>query len=453
MQGRLQRADDALACWTSGLCLLVSAALLIVGMVFLSKTSDSSRLTLTTVEVFHEWGALAGVLRDATAYDPRFNPPSAGEALFATSVMDSLSGVQDLFYRGMLTGAELANRSAYYNQTTGLLLQAVPLDPVALSAMAMSYIQRAAQMGMQAVPALPLFEGMEPRLLPRLLAVSGCSFPSAVPGSTPINRSPGCQCIGDAYVAFVRATANMTANTTAEARDAGADSLLRCLSQRVTWRTWASERDYSVSPLALAVYAAGIFFLLCLAFLLSFNHELIFDGNSWTPDKKGLAIKFLLTAFSGGLAVFFVFDGWRRNLFQLVGLAISLAHLVFSAHSPLNYAGRQQQGLVEAHPLLVCFWLNVPLIIPAFVTAQAATSFLRDSYALLVVAIASFALGLAMQVYPSPLFCFVLVFFLMRMVFCSACSGWRGTSRRRRPSWCACRCCSRSSTSLSCSRS
>lgn len=418
VHGRFQRADDELACWTAGICLVVSAALLIVGMVFLNRTSDSARLTLTTVEVFHEWGALAGILRDTTAYDPRFNPPSVAHALFETSVMGSLSGVQDLFYRGLLTKAELENRSAYYNQTTGFFLYPSAVDPALMAAMALEYIQRAAQMGIQAVAPLPLLD-RDPRLLPRLLAVSGCSFPSAVPGSSPINRSPGCQCIGNAYVDFVSATANMTTNVTAEERDAGGDSLLRCLDKRVTWRTWGLERDYSVSPLALAVYASGIFFLMCLAFLLSFNHEMIFGGISWSPDKKNLAIKFLLAAFSGGLVVFLVYDGWRRNLFQLVGIAIALAHLVFSAHSPLNYAGRQQQNQAEAriaHPLLVCFWLNVPLIIPAIVTAQASTSYLRDSYALLVVAIASFALGLGMQV-RLIIFC-VCVYFIHAYLAC-----------------------------------
>ncbi len=361
------REDDSRACFVASFCAVMCLILIGVATGFLNAHPDQ-RLVLTTVEPFHDWGALMGVFRGAQAYDPVYNPPSVDGARFVAHP-ETKEGIDDLYDRGLICEADWHKALEFYSPTTGRIL----VGDTATS----------------------------PSLLARLLSVSGCSYPDAILGATPVTRSPGCKCIGAAYVAFVRATVNMTSNVTAGARDAAADEALRCLDRRVTWRTWALSRDWRIHPLGLALYADCVFFLTCMGFLLSLNHFRMFPPD-WSPGTKSLVIKVLLAGLTVGVGVVFVIRNWQSNLFQLIGLAICFSNLVFAAHKPLDYASRQhavdnKQAPPDGHPLMVCFWLNVPLILSALFGAQAVAGLMRDFYAFCGVFVAGAVLGFILQ--------------------------------------------------------
>jgi hypothetical protein len=51
----------------------------------------------------------------------------------------------------------------------------------------------------------------------------------------------------------------------------------------------------------------------------------------------------------------------------------------------------------EPHPLMICFWLNVPLLLSATFGAIAVVGLVRDAYALCVIVIGAALLGLLLQ--------------------------------------------------------
>lgn len=396
------RRDDDRACWVASACAVACVVLISVGTGFLYANLDQ-RLTLTTLEVFHDWGRLADVYRTgAKAYDPRYNPPSLSHGRFLWPG-DVPYLMQEAYKRGFISEQQYAEWGRSFNFTSGTRYA---LDPGAgafvaqeLAAMSDAYERRMSDLGLPAVPGLPLALGEEPRLLFRLLAVSGCSTPDAMDHATPVGRTPGCACIAHTYLDFVRATENMTSNVTAEAREDAADAVVRCMDRRVTWQTSALDPTWSIHPLGLAVYACCILLLLCTAFLLSFNHWRLFPA-SWSAGRHNVLIKLALAILACGLGSIFVMRDWQANVFQIAGLVLSVSHLLFSAHEPLNYAAKGERyldGPPSPHPLMVCFWLCVPQILPALIGAQAVSGFVRDGYGLCGVVFGGFLLGLILQ--------------------------------------------------------
>ena len=447
---------DTRAIFTAGASALYSCVMIVITAYFLYSSLDR-RLALTTVEVFHEWGLLRAVYERTVAYDPRLNPPSllpVDSVRFETGV-HSLKILRDLYDRGLINDEIFNSTSSRFNQTTGTLLSpqgAGGLDPRLIPQLLMQFISDrvplSSQSGAAAMNMLvsagffnssieptrlvwmvnDLFSRAnytipeafkngaltpeDPRLLHRLLTVAGCTFPDAVPGVTPVTRSAGCQCIADTYVTFVKETVNMTTNVTLEARQSAASNVLRCLDRRVVWHTWGAGRDRSVHPLGLALYGHCVVFLLCVAFLISFYHFQIFPAK-WTPFEKSVGIKIILSVFTAGFFVMFAVHNMMANLFQLIGLILVLTNLIFSAHSVLDYPGKgvdfrggeddgsaesSQKNLSEPHPLTVCFWINIPVLLPAILVNVAVSGFMRDCYALAVVAVIGALLGLIMQV-------------------------------------------------------
>lgn len=395
--------DDHRAVLTAGICAFLSAALVLTGTIFMFQNAGQ-RLVLTTLEPFHDWQGLLNIFRDAVIIDPRFNPHSVDHARFVPTNY-TLAYERDLYERGLYSEQAFKNISARYNQTTGRLLGMLPMqDFKAIYDLAVQFASGFAAQGLALPPMPDLLSAAEedPRLLFRLLAVSGCSFPDAPLGATPLTRSPGCMCIGEAYVAFVTAAENMTSNVSLAVREEGADRAMRCLDKRVTWHTWSAGRDWTIHTLGLAIFADAVFFLLCAAFLLSFYHARYLP-DSWQGERRTLAIKGLIAALAVGIGSIFVARDWRGNLFQLLGLGGVLWNLLLNAHTALDYVGKYgysglgPAGAPEPHPLMICFWLNVPLLLSSSFGAIAVSGFLRDGYALCVVAIGAALMGLLLQ--------------------------------------------------------
>jgi hypothetical protein len=440
------REDDTRAAWAAGLGLLLSAGLVLSGSIVMFQ-NPGQRFALTTLEPFHGWGALTGAFRDTWSVDPRYNPPSLEHARFVTAE-GSLEHVSDLHERGLISDAHFANVSARFNATTGLPLGQIPMaDYELLLQLAANFASALQLKGLPLPPfqSTPSAAAADPRLLSRVLAVSGCSFPDAPVGTTPVTRSPGCRCIGDAYVAFVRDAENMTSNITVAVRDAGADRVMRCLDRRVGWRSWGVGHRWSIHPLALAVFADAVFLLLCAAFLLSFFHA-HYLPDSWLAGRRTVAIKGILVVLGLGLASIFVARDWQGNLLPLLGLACALWNLLLCANEALDYVGRgdgEGHVLLEddekeptPHPLMLCFWLNVPLLLAAMLTIVAIANFVRDTYALMVVIGGAYLLGLLMQA-RHAFGVFVCIFSCLTLRSHSAYSGASGRWQRTLQTvWC-----------------
>jgi hypothetical protein len=394
-----ERPDDVLATRVALACCVFSLSFLVAGFTLLYRHSDQ-RIVLTTLDVFHDWAGLQAVFRGATRYAPSLNPPSLDQVRFDTTP-NSLSVFRDLNSRGLMSDADFANVTALFNQTTGLRLDTLAMSPADMIAQLMA-MTGASLASVSAVLnhtdfAQLVAQGSGASLLSHLLSIAGCTFPDAIPGTTPITRSKGCRCIGDAYLDFVRAAVNTTQNVSAAVREAGASSVLRCVDRRVTWHSWGGGEWWSVHPLGLMVYCQCLTLLGCLAFLLAFHHEYVFPGK--TPMQKVWLTRGVLIVLSLGFCALFAGRDWRGNVFLILGILLGLVNLVFSIAVVLDYTGRgARTGGSAPHPLMVCFWINFPLLLPALVIVVAVAGFVRDIIGVGVVGVIGAVIGLILQV-------------------------------------------------------
>lgn len=398
-------ADMRAGVW-AGIYAVFSAGLIITSVVFLYSTLDQ-RISLTTVEVFHDWEGLRRVFQETSSYDPRVNLPALEYYTYFDGGGVSMDAMRDLFERGLLTEVQFGNFTGMFNQTTGLPLIGWA-DPLALQQLSTQFFSRfVGTVFPNTTTNLPrevvvsAHNYVDPRILVRLFRVSSCSFPDALAGSTPATRSPGCACIANAYVDFIRATAKMFANVTHAAREDASDAVLRCMDRRVTWRTWGAGEGWTVHPLALALYSNGVFFLVCFAYLLSFYHESLFPAG-WDGAMRTRVIQLVLSLVAGVLIFLLLLHNPLGNMLQAVGLLLSLSTFLFSARRVLDYpcAGDEfRSPFVPApHPLMVCFWLNLPLLIPGPLVGVALAGYTRDVYAVWAVAIIGSLIGIILLV-------------------------------------------------------
>lgn len=407
----LQRGvdSDARACLWAGVTGVCCGVMIVVCAAFMLANPDQ-RITMTSMEVFHDWIGLSKILRDAVAYDPRFNVPSVDQYARFETGDSSLMVLKDIYYRGLISSTAFANASALFNQTTGMRLVGA-VDPRILIQVATEFFAHFNASTMSPSSLLLLQNAIvmsassqneDPRLLSRLFSVSGCSFPDAPPGTTPVTRSQGCRCIADAYVGFVKSTVNMTTNVTLSARDASVGTLMKCMNRRVTWHTWGAGDEWSIHPLGLVLYSNCVIFIVCVGFLLSFYNESLFY---WLKDAtyRSWLVKLTLCGVVFALSIFFWVKNAQGNVFQLIGLFFVLMNFIFSANSVLDYPGtglagdRRHPFVAEPHPLVVCFWINLPMLLPAPLVAVALAGYLRDVYALTAVAFIGSLLGSLLQ--------------------------------------------------------
>lgn len=401
-------ASDTRAGFWAAVLAVISAGLIITSAVFLYATLDQ-RISLTTIEVFHDWAGLRQLFQETSAYDPRFNLPALEYYTRFDGGGVSLDVMRDLLTRGLLSQAVFANFSGLFNLTTGLPLVGAA-DPQALQQLSSQFFDKYlgtvffnVQPNLPREVAVSAHNYVDPRLLVRLLRIAGCSFPDAMAGATPATRSPGCACIAGTYVDFVRATANMTTNVTSAARGAAGDAVLRCMDRRVTWRVWGAGDAWTVHPLAIALYSNGILFLICVAYLLSFYHAALFP-EGWDGTMRTRVIQGALVGLTGVLILLLMLHDPLGNFLQMLGLVLSLSTFLFSARSVLDYPSKgadfRAPFVPEPHPLMVCFWLNLPMLIPGPLVGVALAGYNRDVYAVWVVAIVGSVFGIILLVRP-----------------------------------------------------
>jgi len=374
---------------------------------------------MTTLDVFHDWSALSTVYQKATSYDPRFNPPSLEYFTTFDGGHTRLDLLRDLVTRGLLSEKSFANMSTLFNASTGAPIMD-GVEPAALAQLSTAFLTKFMGTVFFGVSPSIITQPVEvmshhfqdPRLLVRLFRISGCSFPDAVSGTTPVTRSPGCACIADTYLRFVKTTANMTSNVTQTARNDASDAIVRCMDRRVTWQAWAAGSVWTIHPVALAFYSSGILFLVSCAYILSYYHYDIFP-DEWNSEMRTRAIQGLLVVLTGVMVLILMLHAPLSNALQAVGLVLSLSTFLFSTQGVLRYHIREERTRTpfkpEPHPLTVCFWLNLPLLIPGPLVAVAVGGYTRDLYAVWTIALTGALLGILFMVRLPPLLCFACI--------------------------------------------
>ena len=402
---RGHEADQRAVVWALVVS-LISLVMIGVNVGFMYSHLEG-RVVLTSIEVFHDWAGLRQIFQDTVSYDPRFNLPSLEYySLFETSG-GSLEVLEDLRDRGLVSDADFQKGLVAFNKSSGQPL-AGSVDPRILSQLSSEFFSKfSGLLSTQALQVLPPSVMVsspgftDPRILARLMKVSGCSFPDALPGATPMSRSLGCKCIADTYLNFVKASVNMSSNVSTALREGSSTEVLKCIDRRVTWHTWGAGKNWTLHPSGLALYSSCVIFFVCASFLISFNHEHLFP-DSWDVRLRTAAIKFTLTGIIAVFVLLFALHDWESNLFQIAGLFLVLFNFFFSAYPVLDYAGKglsyRSPFTPAPHPLVVCFWIYFPMLLPAALMVVALSGYLRDAYALCGVGVLGAIFAIILQV-------------------------------------------------------
>ena len=142
--------------FVAGLVGAISLGFICVSLAGMYEHIDE-RIILTVQETFTGLREIRDVFRNTTSFLARANPAGLQHVGYG---LETLEELEDLERRGLITSSQFKNFSAP--------------DP-----------------------------NLDPSLLHRLMVMSWCSSGPGVPGTTPATRTPGCQCIADAYLDLV----------------------------------------------------------------------------------------------------------------------------------------------------------------------------------------------------------------------------------------------------------
>ena len=358
------------------LVLIVTTAILgaSVGQLF---SNIDARIFLTTSDPFHDWFLLRDVLKNTVNFSAVSNPADFSQAVFDTGY-DSLDAFQDMRDRRLVT-------NAVFNA----------LAPTFVTA---EYAR---------------LSSLRPSLLWNLLRVSWCSLNTALPGATPITRSPGCECIAKQYLGFVIEARNASGNTATggmfntslDLRNRYGDNLMSCFDRRVVTRTKSCGKQCSVHSIGLVVYTNSVLFLTCVAYLLFSGHCNIF-GEKFGLTGQLIVLKGLVVLLGVALCVPFFLRDVEANLFTIGGIFLSVLYLTVTLHDSLNFpawdAGNPQTVSKRTpHPLTICLLVNLQLLFPAFGVLIGTAGYARDLWVVLSIVVTLCLMGMALQV---PLF-------------------------------------------------
>lgn len=367
------------------LLLMVTLGLVCFSWAILLNNLDD-RVFVTTTDTFHDWMALRDLFTGTLNFSRLMNPPNLSMAAF-DPIPDSMQEWQDLRNREVITPAQ--------------------------------YDLMAANKGLDDQRVLHNSKS----LLWSLLRISWCSYPNALPGTTPITRSPGCDCIAKSYLGFVRDSLNssrllvgdVTVNSTAAIRDKYSEQVLTCFDQRQVSRTQTCGLVCSIHLAGVVLYANIVMFLSLLSYLLFSEHGAVFKSCSTGPGMQTLFIKLLITAVAVGLSTAFFLQDVTANVLNLVGIIFCVIYNTLTLHDELNfpamdeamtYKERRFTGAeIKPHPLTVTLLVHLQLILPAYGAVFAVSGYGRDVWALLCFAGTLWLMGLTFQV--SPVLCSV----------------------------------------------
>lgn len=356
-------SDNANPFSTALVVCIVSFILIILCLVFIFLFPEA-RLSITTLQTFRQWEELKQVFMNTTSIIPVQNPSTLLHASFSPR-LETLDDYQDLVNRGILTLESIKNVTFK--------------SPDAWKS--------------------------DPSLLQRLMVVSWCAYPNALESATPTTRNGGCKCIASRYQEFVLATVNMTANITLAVREKYALKVLECVDQRQVSRTTVCGRACSLHPMGLMLYANEVLFLISLAYLIFSSTDL----RKWIDPRGETATKIFLNGvvvvFAVVLVFPFIYDDWRGNLLNIVGLVLCVWNLLYSLRDdlfplqpPVTTHNDPLRGVPgNPHPLVACVLVNLPLILPAYTILLAISGFGRDTGVVLTFGLVGGVMGIVLQ--------------------------------------------------------
>lgn len=360
-----------------------------------------SRLMLTVTDTFSGLKEIRDVLNSTASYLAIANPPGVDHVPFPPGP-ETREELEDLVRRGLMPGEALGRFQT--------------VSPAS-----------------------------DPSLLHRLMVASWCSSGRAIPNVLPAARTPGCQCIADAYLDLVRTTrpahnysiagyakvggynttvlvggTNQTVlvngtnrtvlveavNTTVwldwinqtlyeptvvlvpvDVRMRVADRVYRCWDQRQVRRSRQCGDACKTHLLGLPLFANIVLFLVCMSYLMFMQ----LGRSGW----ELYIIKLMVVGLGTALSIPFFVRYVEANALNLAGVVVCLFYIVVSLHSELDVNAPKDRVYP---PLSVAFLVNLPLVLSAHAIQLGVSGYGRDLWASLSFGACGGLLGVLLQV-------------------------------------------------------
>jgi hypothetical protein len=308
-----------------------------------------SRLMLTVTDTFSGLKEIRDVLNSTASYLAIANPPGVDHVPFPPGP-ETREELEDLVRRGLMPGEALDRFQT--------------VSPAS-----------------------------DPSLLHRLMVASWCSSGRGIPDVLPAARTPGCQCIADAYLDLVRTTRpkNVTFNTTVlvpvDVRMRVADRVYRCWDQRQVRRSRQCGDACKTHLLGLPLFANIVLFLVCMSYLMFMQ----LGRSGW----ELYIIKLMVVGLATALCVPFFVRYVEANALNLAGVVVCLFYIVVSLHSELDVNAPKDRVYP---PLSVAFLVNLPLVLSAHAIQLGVSGYGRDLWASLSFGACGGLLGVLLQV-------------------------------------------------------
>ena len=328
-----------------------------------------SRLILTTTETFAGLAGIRDTLKATTSYVAIHNPVGVDHVPFPPGP-ETRDELEDFVRRGLM-----------------------PASVLALPVMNVS---------------------ADPSILRRIMTASWCSSGRAIPNVLPARRTPGCQCIADAYLDLVMSTRPGTVNAgtvvtvPVEVRDRVSSKVYRCWDLRQVRRSRACGDACRTHVVGLPLFANIVLFLLCVSYLACVQ----LGRQGWNM----YIVRFLIVVLGAVLCIPYYVRYPEANAVNLAGIAVCLFYIVVSLYSELDIMVEKPN---EVNPLSVLFLVNLPLILSAHTVQLGVSGYGRDLWVTLSFGACGGLLGVLMQVG-----CFFLL-----ACFCHVCLRVDGLTR------------------------
>lgn len=312
--------------------------------------------------------------------------------LTVTETFAGLAGIRDVFN----------NTASYYAVHNPLGVDHVPFPP---GPETREELEDLVRRGLMPSSVLGQFRNIdpaaEPSLLKRVMLASWCSSGVAIPNVLPARRTPGCQCIADAYLEFVGSTRPAGANASTvvqvpvDVRTRVASRVYRCWDLRQVRRSRQCGDACKTHLLGLPLFANIVLFLVCMSYLAFVQ----LGSKGWNL----YVVKFLIVVLGVVLCIPFYVGYVESNILNFAGVVVSLFYITVSLHSELDLTIPRPS---EVNPLNVVFLVNLPLILSAHGIQLGVSGYGRDVWVSLSFGVCGGLLGVLMQV---VCLCFVLV--------------------------------------------
>lgn len=330
----------------------VLGALLSFGMACLCLggmfSNGDPRLILTVSETMGNLADVRDILKNTANYSLRDNPVGISHVPFP-SVVETLQEVEDLERRGLINQQQVQDikRSGLFNASA------------------------------------------ERSILKRLMVASWCSSGPGIKNTLPAERTPGCRCIADAYLEFVktdRPPGNGTAVASIDTRDRVSSQVYRCWDQRLVRRSRACGEVCKTNLVGLPFFANVILFLACTAFLIFTNIK----DLGWSYFQG----KLILLITGGVLCLPYYVEYAESNVLNMTGVVLCIYYLVVSLDKELDDRRDDRKG----NGLVLCVLVILPLVMSAHGIQMGVSGYGRDVWVSLSFGVASGILGVILQV-------------------------------------------------------